>query len=144
MLCISAAGALNYTIEAPENVTVGEWFAVNVTVSSDEPVTFDAYSYVYQSNTCVGQGWIANRDEITLEADEEKSFALEDLVKFGTAEGMYKLRVRFKFLDSNITETYSVKVMEGRSEMPFKEIYLYTGLIAVCIIGVFLAFKFNK
>jgi len=144
ILCLSAAEAFDYTIDAPENVTIGEWFAVNATVSSNETTSFDAYSYVYQGFNCVGQGWIANRKEISLAAGETKTFSLDDLVKFGTAEGLYSLRIKFKFNDSNITETFSIKVMEGESQMPFKEIYLYVGLIAVCIVGVFLAFKFNK
>ncbi|MDD5239376.1 MAG: hypothetical protein PHH61_02845 [Candidatus Nanoarchaeia archaeon] len=142
---MNAAEALEYNISAPDWVAAGEWFAVTVTASSDESVTFDAYSYVYQGFNCVGQGWIANKKEISLAAGETKTFSLDDLVKFGTEAGLYNLRVRFKFNESsNITETFSVKVLEGDAGMPFKEIYLYIGLIAVCAIGVFLAFKFNR
>lgn len=144
ILCISAAEALEYNISVPQETTVGKWFAVNISVHTNETITLEAYSYVYKGFNCTGQGWIANKKEVSLAAGETKTFTLEDLIKFGTEEGMYNLRVKLNHENSNITETYSLKVLEGESEMQFKEIYLYLGLIAVCIIGVFLAFRLNK
>lgn len=146
-LCLSAvslglASGLEYDIYAPEEVRTGEWFDVNVSVYSEEEINFSVYSYVYKGFNNVGQGWTANKKEVSLEAGGSEELVLSDIVKYNTEDGYYNLRVRFKFPDdSNMTETYNLKVV---SEKGFKEIYLYMGLVAFCIIGVVLAFKYNK
>lgn len=143
-LCISTGFGFEYNISVPEEVVAGKWFSVNSTVSSETPVNFTVYSYVYDGNNCVGQGWIDNRKQVSLDAGEEKLIVLEDLVKFGTEQGWYNLRVRYKFGSDNITETFNVRVMEETAKFSLKETYLYAVLIAVCIIGVYLAFKHNR
>lgn len=142
VVSIGSCFGLEYNISQPEQVDVGEWFDVNVSVHSEEAINFSVYSYVYDGFNCVGQGWTDNKKEISLSADESKDVVLSDLVKYNTEDGYYNLRVRFKFLDgSNITETYNVKVV---SEEQFKETYLYGGLVALCIIGAIFAFRYNR
>jgi hypothetical protein len=115
---------------------------VNVSVYSNDAINFSVYSYVYKGFESFGQGWAENRKEIGLSEGESKSFALSDLVKYNTPEGYYDLRVKFRLPDNqNLTETYSLKVV---SESSFKEIYLYAGLIALCVVGVIFALKYNK
>jgi uncharacterized membrane protein len=115
---------------------------VNVSVYSNNETNFSVYSYVYKGFESFGQGWTANKKEVLLKAGESKDITLSDLVKYNTQEGYYNLRVRFRLPDNqNLTETYNLKVI---SESSFKEIYLYAGLIALCIAGVIFALKYNK
>ena len=135
---MSSCLAFDYNIEALNQVETGEWFDTNISVYSEESINFTIYSYVYKGFNNVGQGWIANQQQIKLESGETQDIILSDLVKFNTEEGSYNLRVRFKFSETkNITETYNLKVIAKES---FKETYLYAGLIALCIVGMGLAF----
>jgi hypothetical protein len=139
---LATAYALEYNISVPEEVKSGKWFDVNVSVYSNDEVNFSVYSYVYKGFESFGQGWTANKKEIVLQAGESKDIMLSDLVKYNTPEGYYNLRIRFRLPDNqNLTETYNLKVV---SESSFKEIYLYAGLIALCVVGVIFALRYNK
>jgi hypothetical protein len=141
-VALASAYALEYNISVPEEVNSGKWFDVNVSVYSNNETNFSVYAYVYKGFECFGQGWTSNKKEILLQAGESKDFTLSDLVKYNTPEGYYNLRVRFRLPDNqNITETYNLKVV---SESSFKEIYLYAGLIALCVVGIIFALKYNK
>ncbi len=141
LLCFSVSYGLEYNISAPEELNVGEWFSVNVSVISEEESEFSVYSYVYEGFNCVGQGWITNQKEIHLEPNQTIEFELEDLIKHGTSEGFYNLRVRFRFDEENkIDETYTVKVVSN-SEPVISETYLYMGLVLVSLTGLFIILR---
>ena len=132
ILCIETGLAFDYDISAPEQVVIGEWFSTNVSITADEPINLSVYSYVYEGLNNIGQGWTANKKEFSLGSGEKVDFSLDDLVKYGTEEGFYSLRVRFRFGQDNITETFSVKVI-GNQGFAIKETYLYIGFILLFI-----------
>ena len=128
-----------YNISAPEEINVGEWFSVNVSVVSEEYTNFTVYSYVYEGFNCVGQGWTINQKAISLEPNQTIEFELEDLIKHGTPGGFYNLRVRFRFDEENkLDETYTVKVI---SEPSISETYLYIGLVLISLLGLFVILR---
>jgi hypothetical protein len=133
-----AQAGLSYEIDAPEEITIGSWFNVTVNLSADEAINFSVYSYVYRGLDVISQGWTANRQEISLGAGETRQVVLEDLIKHGTEEGIYDLRVRFRTGEQVLNETFSVKVM---AESKFiEESYLYFALVVVSVIGLGLVF----
>ena len=139
LLCFGVSYGLEYNISAPEEIKVGEWFLVNVSVVSEESINFTVYSYVYEGLNCIGQGWTINQKEISLEPNQPIEFELEDLVKHGTPEGFYNLRIRFRFDEENkLDETYTVKVT---SESVISETYLYIGLVLISLLGLFVILR---
>lgn len=141
LLCFGIAYGLEYQISTPEEIIVGEWFSVNISMVSEEEMKFSIYSYVYEGFNCVGQGWITNQKEIHLKPNIPIEFGLHDLIKHGTEPGFYNLRVRFRFDEENkIDETYTVKVLSN-SESTISETYLYMGLVLVSLTGLFVILR---
>ena len=139
VITISLANAsISYNVDAPKEIQVGKWFNVSVSVSSNESTNLTIYSYVYQGLNVVSQGWTANKKEIILEPNDEVNLTLEDLVKYNTEDGIYNLRVRFKYSDQTINETFQVKVYHEAKI--FEENYLYFILIIASVIGLGLIF----
>ena len=141
LLCFGIAYGLEYQISTPEEIIVGEWFSVNISMVSKEEMEFSIYSYVYEGFNCVGQGWITNQKEIHLNPNHLIEFELHDLIKHGTEPGFYNLRVRFRFDEENkMDETYTVKVLSN-SESTISETYLYIGLVLVSLTGLFVILR---
>lgn len=138
LLSISAAASLEYNVTYPGEVKVGEWFKVNVSLKSDEPINITLYSYVYKGFNCVGQGWTTNKKEIHLQPYVVSYVVLEDLIKHGTEEGYYNLRVKMKYDNKTVVETYTIKVV-GAKEID--AIYLYIGLVVVSLVGLYFVIR---
>ena len=130
--CIGSDLAIQYTIDAPSEVEVGEWFTVNITASSETEQNMTIYSYIFKELNCIGQGWTVNQQKIQL-TEETQTIVLKDLVKFNTEQGIYKLRVKMNFEAYSINETFMVQV---NSSQVFEESYLYLVLILVSITGI--------
>ncbi len=137
-ILLSTAYALDYTIDAPKEVNVGEWFKINVSVFSDKDLNLTAYSYVYKNFNCVGQGWVTNKKEVFLHSGESKNIILEDLIKHGTESGYYNLRVKLRYDNETIVETYNLKVNSGGE---IDTTYLYIGLVVVSLVGLYLVIR---
>jgi hypothetical protein len=135
---IGTAYGLAYNISIPAEVDSGKWFSVNVSAVSEKDLNLTLYSYVYKGFNCVGQDWTANKKEVFLIAGETKQIELKDLVKQGTEQGIYDLRVKLKFDNETLNETYSVIV---NSKPEITPIYLYIGLVVVSLVGLYLIFK---
>jgi len=142
-ICMNSALAIDYIIAVPSEVKTGEWFNVNISLVSDEDINLTVYSYVFQGLNCVGQGWNINQKQVSLFANQQQNTALEDMVKLGTEEGLYKLRIKFKFGSTELNETYTLKI-NAANKSPIEETYLYAGLVIVSIIGLFIVIKYNR
>jgi hypothetical protein len=140
---MNSALALDYIIAVPSEVKAGEWFNVNISLVPDEDINLTVYSYVFQGLNCVGQGWNINQKQVNLLANQQQDTALEDMVKLGTEEGLYKLRIKLKFDSTELNETYTLKV-NAVNKSPIEETYLYAGLVIVSIIGLFIVIKYNR
>lgn len=130
--------ALTYHIDAPKEVQIGKWFNVSVSVTSDKYENLTVYSYVYRNLTVVSQGWTANKKEVALEPGKQVNLTLEDIIKQNTDDGIYNLRVRFRYGGEVLNETSALKVYAETKV--FEESYLYFILIVVSIIGLGLIF----
>jgi hypothetical protein len=138
LLTVGAAYSLDYNISTPAEVKTGQWFDVNVSVISDKELNLTAYSYVYKGFNSVGQGWIANKREIFVPANKTVNFELEDLVKHGTEDGYYSLRVKLKFGNTTLNQTRAIRVISASEIEPT---YLYTGLVVVSLFGLYLVLR---
>ncbi len=137
-LIVGLAYSLDYNISAPSDVKAGQWFKVKVSVASEKDLNLTAYSYVYKGFNCVGQGWITNKKEIFVPANKTIGFELEDLVKHGTEDGYYNLRVKLKFDNITLNQTSRIKVTSSPEIQPT---YLYIGLVAVSLFGLYFVLK---
>jgi len=137
----STSFGLNYSVKFPEEVKVGEWFNVTVYLESNESENVQLYSYVFKGLNCISQGWTVNKKEIHLEAGEKKTIILEDMIKKGSEEGIYKIRIKIKYDNLTLNETSYIKVKSSSVEI---ETYLYSMLVLLSITGLILFFKFNK
>ena len=138
LLSVSAAASLEYNISYPEEVEIGKWFKIDVSLKSEEPANVTLYSYVYKGFNCVGQGWITNKQEVRLQPDIVSHVVLEDLIKHGTEEGYYNLRVKIKHDNNTLVETYTIKVV-GSQEIDTT--YLYIGLVVVSLVGLYFVIR---
>jgi hypothetical protein len=131
--------ALEFNVNAPAEVEIGKWFNISVIISSDNDISnLSVYSYIYRDTNVISQGWTANRKDINLKAGEPANVTLEDMVKYNTEEGLYNLRVKLRYNDSVINQTFPIKV-HSESRL-FEENYLYFILVVVSIIGLGLVF----
>jgi len=133
-----AYGQVDIKVFAPKEVYVGEWFTVNVSILSNESRNFSVYSYVYRGLDVVSQGWTANMKEVEVHPNEYVNLSLSDLVKIGTADGIYNLKVKVRCSSECYNYTTSLKVINKQSII--KENYLYFILLMVSILGLVLIY----
>lgn len=98
LLCAPSMGELTAEfVSCPDSVNIGEEFSVVFEVSSGGRTTFDAYSYVYNGSSCKSLwGWIGNKREYTILANQTMRITLNDSLSRQTAPGTYKLKVRLR------------------------------------------------
>ena len=94
------SGPLDISIlDAPAIVEVGQQFALQVKVKNNQNITkkFQVYSYIYSGKTVFTDGgWTGNAQMVELSSSEDKTIALDNLVKDDTPLGNYVLRARAK------------------------------------------------
>ena len=137
-LIMGIAYSLDYNISIPSEVEVGKWFNINISIVSGKALNLTAYSYVYKGFNSVGQGWVENEREISVPANKTTIFELEDLIKHGTEDGYYNLRVKLKFDNTTLNETRTIKVVNTSKIEPT---YLYTGLVIVSLVGLYIVLR---
>ena len=141
-ISVSTCFSLDYSVDFPEEVEVGEWFTVNISVSSLKPVEIETYSYVYDGFNCVSQGWISNKEVVLLEPEKKETIQLKDLIKSGTEEGIYSIRAKVNFENKTVNATDKLVVVDNSSSD--MQSFLYPILVGLSIAGLLLFFKFNK
>ncbi len=96
----------NYEIvDFKSEVYIGEDFTTVVKLQSDIKRTFVIYSYVFDGNKLLSEGyngnewqsgWTANEQEMTVDPKAPTTIKLKNKIKLSTSPGTYKLRVRIK------------------------------------------------
>ncbi len=85
--------------DAPEKVTAGDSFTLEVEVENKQNTTkkFQVYSHIYSGkNVFTEGGWTGNAQTIELDGLTSKKILLDNVVKEDTVSGRHVLRVRAK------------------------------------------------
>ena len=138
VLILNPIFGLDITAQAPSEMEAGKWFNITVNLSSSEQGNFSVYSYVYRDLDVVSQGWTANLKEVHITENGTTSLSLEDMIKLGTPEGLYKLKVKCRCLNQTFNYTTTIKVVS--TSKVFEENYLYYALLLVSIVGLILIY----
>ncbi|HDQ59708.1 MAG TPA: hypothetical protein ENN30_00780 [Candidatus Woesearchaeota archaeon] len=140
---LTASMALEFSAEFPEEVEIGKWFQVSLNIESEENAEVETYSYVFEGLNCISQGWTTNKKKVALAPGEPELIILEDMIKTGAEEGIYKIRVKVNSGNLSLNDTAYVKVMQPGKTMNM-ETFLYPILVVLSIAGLVLFFKFNR
>jgi hypothetical protein len=105
-------------LELKRKLSRNQEFTTKVRIKNNlnSKISFEIYSYAYRGSSCITRSWTANREEISLNANEEKMLYLTNKIDGDVEDGIYDFKIRAKLDGKNIDRLDSISV-EGDMEI---------------------------